>query len=212
MVIYMKKVVAHPWHGIDLYGQDPRIVNVFIELTPSDTVKYELNKETGLLSIDRPQLFSNVCPTLYGMLPKTYCGKRVADICRTEFGRKEMVGDEDPLDICVLTERLITSGNILLKAIPIGGIKLIDNNEADDKIIAVLKDDALYGEWTDIDQCPTRVLERLEHYFLTYKKGPNSESNKCEIIDVYGKEEALEIIRLASEDYKDKFNVGENKS
>jgi inorganic pyrophosphatase len=201
----MNKYVAHPWHGIPLGEAHPYIVNAFIEVTPSDTVKYELDKTTGILKIDRPQLFSNICPTLYGMLPQTYCGERVANHCMTKFARKGIVGDKDPLDICVLTEKLVTHGNILLKAIPIGGIKLIDNNEADDKIIAVLKDDALYGDWENIDQCPSRVLERLEHYFLTYKKAPQSQTNKCEIIDIYGKEEAINIIRLANEDYKEQF-------
>jgi inorganic pyrophosphatase len=201
----MNKYVAHPWHGIPLGEAHPYIVNAFIEVTPSDTVKYELDKTTGILKIDRPQLFSNICPTLYGMLPQTYCGERVANHCMTKFARKGIVGDKDPLDICVLTEKLVTHGNILLKAIPIGGIKLIDNNEADDKIVAVLKDDALYGDWKNIDQCPSRVLERLEHYFLTYKKAPQSQTNKCEIIDIYGKEEAINIIRLANEDYKEQF-------
>jgi inorganic pyrophosphatase len=201
----MNKYVAHPWHGIPLGEAHPYIVNAFIEVTPSDTVKYELDKTTGILKIDRPQLFSNICPTLYGMLPQTYCGERVANHCMTKFARKGIVGDKDPLDICVLTEKLVTHGNILLKAIPIGGIKLIDNNEADDKIIAVLKDDALYGDWENIDQCPSRVLERLEHYFLTYKKAPQSQTNKCEIIDIYGKEEAINIIKLANEDYKEQF-------
>ncbi|NLT95405.1 MAG: inorganic pyrophosphatase [Clostridia bacterium] len=201
----MNKFIVHPWHGIPLGEKYPDIVNAFIEVTPSDTVKYELDKETGLLMIDRPQLFSNICPTLYGLIPQTYCGSRVAEICWTKFGRPDIVGDGDPLDICVLTEKLVTQGNILLKAIPIGGIKLIDNNEADDKIIAVLKDDALYGEWRDISQCPKKVLERLEHYFLTYKRGPNSIKNKCEIIDIYGREEALNIIQLAHEDYKGEF-------
>lgn len=201
----MNKYVVHPWHGIPLGENQPNIVNAFIEVTPSDTVKYELDKHTGILMIDRPQLFSNICPTLYGLIPQTYCGERVANICREKFGREDIIGDGDPLDICVLTEKLVPHGNILLKAIPIGGIKLIDNNEADDKIVAVLKDDALYGEWKDISQCSTKVLERLEHYFLTYKKGPNSKSNKCEIIDIYGGDEALNVIELASKDYNEKF-------
>ncbi|MCG9968955.1 inorganic pyrophosphatase [Pelotomaculum terephthalicicum JT] len=201
----MNKYVAHPWHGIPLDEEHPYIVNAYIEVTPSDTLKYELDKTTGLLKIDRPQLFSNICPTLYGLIPQTYCGERVAKHCRTKFVRKDIIGDKDPLDICVLTEKIVTHGNILLKAIPIGGIKLIDNNEADDKIVAVLKDDALYGEWENINQCPSRVLERLEHYFLTYKKAPKSQNNKCEIVDVYGKDEALNIIKLANEDYKEQF-------
>ncbi|MFZ5943768.1 MAG: inorganic pyrophosphatase [Bacillota bacterium] len=201
----MNKYVAHPWHGISLGENAPNIVNAFIEVTPSDTVKYELDKTTGILKIDRPQLFSNICPTLYGMMPQTYCGQRVADVCKEKFGKEGIVGDKDPLDICVLTEKLVTNGNILLQAIPIGGIKLLDNNEADDKIVAVLKDDALYGDWNDISQCPKRVLDRLEHYFLTYKKAPASQSNKVEILDIYSQEEAFKIIKLASEDYKENF-------
>lgn len=202
----MNTHVAHPWHGIPLGEEYPDIVNAFIEVTPSDTVKYELDKTTGILKIDRPQLFSNICPSLYGMIPQTYCGERVAHQCATKFGRQGIVGDKDPLDICVLTEKLVMHGNIILKAIPIGGIKLIDNNEADDKIVAVLKNDALYGEWEDISQCPRLVLERLEHYFLTYKQAPNSQSNRCEIVDVYGRDEAITIIKLANEDYKACFN------
>lgn len=202
----MNTHVAHPWHGIPLDEEYPDIVNAFIEVTPSDTVKYELDKTTGILKIDRPQLFSNICPSLYGMIPQTYCAERVAQLCATKFGRQGIVGDKDPLDICVLTEKLVMHGNIILKAIPIGGIKLIDNNEADDKIVAVLKNDALYGEWEDISQCPRLVLERLEHYFLTYKQAPNSQSNRCEIVDVYGREEAITIIKLANEDYKARFN------
>jgi inorganic pyrophosphatase len=132
----MNRYIAHPWHGVPLGQEQPNVVNAFIEITPSDTVKYELDKITGILKIDRPQLFSNICPTLYGILPQTLCGERVADHCRIKFARKEIVGDNDPLDICVLTEKLVTHGNILLEAIPIGGLKLIDNNEADDKITA----------------------------------------------------------------------------
>jgi len=203
----MNTFIAHPWHGVPLGQEQPYIVNAFIEVTPSDTVKYELDKETGILKIDRPQIFSNICPTLYGMLPQTYCGERVAEYCRKRIGQEGITGDEDPLDVCVLTEKLIPHGNILLQAIPIGGIKLIDNNEADDKIIAVLKNDALYGEWKDISQCPKRVLERLEHYFLTYKNAPGSTCNYCKITEVYGREEAFHIIKLASEDYKSKFTI-----
>lgn len=203
----MNSYVAHPWHGVSLGEEQPYIVNAFIEITPSDTVKYELDKTTGILKIDRPQLYSNTCPTLYGMLPQTFCGDRVANHCATKFSRMGIVGDKDPLDICVLTEKLVTHGNILLRAIPIGGIKLIDSNEVDDKIIAVLEGDAVYGGWDNIDQCPKKVLERLQHYFLTYKKAPQSQSNKCEIIDIYNKEEAINIIKFANEDYKAQFNL-----
>ncbi len=99
---------AHPWHGVSLGEEWPQTVNVFIEVVPSDTVKYELDKETGLLKIDRPQLFSNIYPSLYGMVPQTYCGDRVGEHCSKIIGEK-VTGDKDPLDICVLTIKLAES-------------------------------------------------------------------------------------------------------
>lgn len=81
-----------------------------------------------------------------------------------------MVGDGDPLDICVLSEKSIPHSDILLTASPIGGLSLADGGDADDKIIAVMRDDAVYGNFTDISQCPAALLDRLKHYFLTYKK------------------------------------------
>lgn len=200
---------AHPWHGIPLGTDLPEIVTVYIEVGPADSVKYELDKESGILKVDRPQLYSNICPTLYGMLPRTYSGKRVAEYCNAKTSRTDIVGDDDPLDICVLTEKYFPHGDILLQARPIGGIRMIDNGEADDKIIAVMKGDAIYGSWQDIEDCPKSILERIEHYFLTYKMAPNEVNelahHQIEIVSVYGKEEAHEIIKLGVEDYKDKF-------
>src|SRR5258708_33798139 len=94
---------AHPWHGVALGKEAPDKVTVYIEIVPTDTVKYELDKVTGLLRIDRPQLFSNVCPALYGLLPQTYCGERVAEFCAERTGLKNINGDGDPLAIGVLT-------------------------------------------------------------------------------------------------------------
>jgi len=145
------------------------------EVIPSDTVKYEIDKKSGYLMIDRPQKFSNIVPALY-----------------------------DPLDICVLTEREVTHGNIIVNAIPIGGFRMIDGGEADDKIIAVLKNDEMYAQWTDIADIPENILNRLKHYFLTYKQLPG-EDPKCEITDIYGKEEAHEVIRRSYKDYQDEY-------
>ena len=83
-----------------------------------------------------------------------------------------MIGDGDPLDICVLTEKTIPHSDILLTALPIGGLSMADNGEADDKIIAVMRDDAVYGRYTDLKDCPMTLLDRLQHYFLTYKHAP----------------------------------------
>jgi len=88
-----------------------------------------------------------------------------------------------------------------MQAIPIGGLRMIDNNEADDKIIAVMRDDALYGQLSDITQCPASVIERLRHYFLTYKHAPGSPEHKVEITHVYGRDEAYEAIRRSQADY-----------
>ena len=193
---------AHPWHGVDLGPESPDVVTAYVEIVPTDTVKYELDKASGLLKVDRPQLFSNAVPTLYGLLPRTLCGERVAAISAARSGRSDIVGDADPMDICVLTEKSIGHGDLLVKAIPIGGLRMIDNNEADDKIIAVMNDDAVYGRMRDIGDCPPAVIERLRHYFLTYKQVPGEgKQTKVEITHVYGRDEAHKVIRASQADY-----------
>jgi inorganic pyrophosphatase len=195
----------HPWHGVSLGPEAPGLLTCYIEIVPTDTVKYELDKITGHLKIDRPQKYSSVCPTLYGLLPQTYCGERVAEASRQRTGRSDIVGDGDPMDVCVLSERPVTHGDILLRAIPIGGLRMIDHAQADDKIIAVLKDDPAYGDWTDIYQCPPTLIDRLRHYFLTYKEVPGGTAPTCEITHVYGREEAHEVITRSQADYQTLF-------
>ncbi len=198
---------AHPWHGIHAGKNVPDIVTAFIEIVPSDTVKYEIDKESGYLKIDRPQKFSNAIPTLYGFIPQTYCGDRVAEFARDGAGGLEVKeGDGDTLDICVLSERSVTHGNIILQAIPIGGFRMIDQGEADDKIIAVMKGDEFYMQWNDVSDCPISYINRLMHYFLTYKNLPGEESS-CEITTVYGREEAHEVIRRSMADYADYLGI-----
>lgn len=208
---------AHPWHGISPHGipqhgiSAPSIntssaLTCFIEIVPGDTVKYEIDKASGYLKIDRPQKYSNVCPVLYGFIPQTYCGKLVGDYCKEKAKRTDnIVGDGDPLDICILTEKLITHGDILVEAIPIGGLRMIDKNEADDKIIAVLKDDAVYGHLNDVSDLPESLIDRLRHYFLTYKQLPEEKDRRVEIESVYSKEIALEVIEKSFVDYQNSF-------
>lgn len=196
---------AHPWHGIPIGPGAPDVVNAFIEMTPTDTVKFELDKLTGLLHLDRPQRYSSVCPEAYGLIPQTYCGSRVAEYSRMKSGMKDLVGDGDPLDVCVLTEKHISHVNIFMRVRPIGGLRMIDDNEADDKIIAILEGDPSYGYWRDISQCPVMLTERLRHYFLTYKQSPDVEKKACEITHIYGEEEAREVIRRSRADYREKF-------
>jgi len=197
---------SHPWHGLSLGEKAPDIVNCYIEMVPTDTVKYELDKATGLLKVDRPQQYSSLCPTLYGLLPKTYAGELVAQHCMQKTGLKNIAGDGDPLDICVLTEKSIPRGDIMLSAIPIGGFRLLDRNEADDKIIGVLVGDFVFGEMKDITECPSSLLERLRHYFLTYKDAPENHQSRVQITHTYNAEEARQIIRLSQKDYQNKFN------
>ena len=196
---------AHPWHGVDLGSEAPARVTAYIEIVATDSVKYELDKSTGLLKVDRPQRFSNVCPSLYGFLPRTLCAERVGAFCEEKTGLKGVQGDGDPMDVCVLTEKSIGHGDILVQAIPIGGLRMIDNLEADDKIVAVMRDDALYGHLTDIAQCPAMVVDRLRHYFLTYKHAPGSGDHKVEITATYGRDEAYEVIRRSQADYAAAF-------
>lgn len=191
---------AHPWHGIPIGENAPNQVTAFIEIVPTDTVKYEVDKDTGYLKIDRPQKYSNIVPALYGFIPMTYCDEQVASLARERSGREIEKGDGDPIDICVLSEHAITHGNIILQAIPIGGFRLLDKGEADDKIIAILKGDGMYQGYDDLSQLPDSVVQRLKHYFLTYKNLPG-EPMTCEIVNVYGREEAHDVIRRSVEDY-----------
>ncbi len=193
---------AHPWHGVSLGVNAPIEVISFIEMVSTDTVKYEVDKQTGYLIIDRPQKYSNILPALYGFLPQTYCGELVGSKSAEILKRETIVGDGDPLDVCILTEKNIGNGNILVNSIPIGGFRMIDGNEADDKIIAVLKGDAVYGKYKDITDCPPSVIQRLKHYFLTYKDMPGVKNSECEITHTYGVAEARDVIERASKDYK----------
>lgn len=198
-------VRAHPWHGVPIGRNAPDRVVAYIEIVPTDTIKYELDKETGYLKVDRPQKYSNVCPSLYGLIPRTYCGPRVAERAVSRTGEHDLRGDGDPLDICVLTENPFTHGDVLLTAIPIGGLAVIDMGEADDKIVAVLDGDAAYGELRDISECPPAILERLKHYFLTYKLPPDETDVPISIAGVYGRGEAHDVIRRAQADYAERY-------
>jgi len=200
---------SHPWHGVDIGNEAPELVTCFIEMVPRDTVKYEVDKDSGYLKIDRPQKYSNTVPALYGFVPQTFSGESVAEFSRKMTNNDNIIGDSDPIDICILTEKEITHGDILVKARPIGGFRMIDNNQADDKIIAVLNNDALYHGFTDLKDVPANVVNRLKHYFLTYKDLPGNPAD-VEITHNFNREEALEILRRSIDDYKKKFENLDN--
>lgn len=189
----------HPWHGLHSGDDSPTIVNVFIEITPFDLVKYEVDKVSGYLRVDRPQRTSSQPPALYGFIPRTLCGERVRKLSPGS-GR----GDGDPLDICVVSERPITKSEVIVRARPIGGLQMIDGGEADDKIIAVLHNDYVWGKARELNDLPSVLLERLRHYFETYKNipgmKPSSTSLRC-----YGKVHACKVITAAIQDYNAVF-------
>jgi inorganic pyrophosphatase len=192
----------HPWHGVPIGAHCPRVVTAYIEIVPTDTVKYELDKLTGYLRVDRPQKYSNICPTLYGLVPQTLSAERVAALSGERTGKPDPAGDGDPLDICVLTVANVLQGDILLQAVPIGGLHMLDGREADDKIVAVLEGDPVYGAWKDISECPAGLLDRLKHYFLTYKEAPDAVDRTTEITHVYGASDAHRVIEASRDDYR----------
>ncbi|TWT87709.1 Inorganic pyrophosphatase [Pseudobythopirellula maris] len=188
----------HPWHGLDLGPDPPKVVHAYIELTPFDRVKYELDKQTGYLRVDRPNRTSAFSPTLYGFIPRTFCGNRVQALMPDAAA-----GDGDPLDICVISERPITNPEIILNARVVGGLPMLDGGEADDKIIGVLDNDAMWGGVNDITELPKVLVDRLRHYFSIYKALTPEEATGVKIDRTYGREHAMKVIEAAIADYED---------
>jgi inorganic pyrophosphatase len=189
----------HPWHGLLPGPKPPQLVTMYVEITPFDLVKYEVDKATGYLRVDRPQRTSSQPPVLYGFVPQTYCGDRVGALAGP--GRK---GDGDPLDICVFSERPVARAEVLLTAKVVGGLRMVDHGEADDKIVAVLENDNVWGAAEDIADLPPILIERLRHYFTTYKLVPG-EAPSVTIEAVYGRETACQVVLASIEDYKESF-------
>ncbi|MCA8961115.1 MAG: inorganic pyrophosphatase [Planctomycetes bacterium] len=188
----------HPWHGLEVGPEPPTLVTAYIEITPFDAVKYELDKATGYIRVDRPQRSSAQPPTLYGFIPRTYCGDRVGRLSELERG------DGDPLDICVISERPVTRADILMNVRVVGGLQMIDDGEADDKIIAVLQNDLCWGTVEDIDGLPARLVERIDHYFSTYKLVPGQTATSA-VSHTYDRAHACAVIEAAIADYTDEF-------
>jgi inorganic pyrophosphatase len=189
----------HPWHGLEAGPNPPQVVHAYIEITPFDLVKYEIDKTTGYMRVDRPQRSSSQPPALYGFIPRTYCDQRVARLSSTASQ-----GDGDPLDICVLSERPINRAEVILTARVVGGLDVNDGGEADDKIIAVLQNDNVWGKAQDISNLPEVLIERLRHYFSTYKLVPGEQSQLI-VERVYGCEHALQVVEAALADYYDEY-------
>jgi inorganic pyrophosphatase len=202
---------AHPWHGVSPGEEAPKLVNAYIEIVPTDVVKYELDKRHGHLRLDRPQRFSSQCPTPYGFIPQTYCGDQVAKLSSEQTGIADLKGDGDPMDICVLTEKAVAHGDFLVTAKPIGGFRMIDGTECDDKVIAVLEADLAFGYIDEIDDVPKGLIDRLKHYFLSYKQIPGEGQRRVEIPEIYGRAEAFDVIKRSIDDYREKYGAPEKR-
>jgi len=189
----------HPWHGLEVGPKPPEIVHAYIEITPFDLVKYELDKKTGYLRVDRPQRTSSQPPMLYGFIPRTYCGARVGSL-----SPDAATGDGDPLDICVLSERPINRSEVILNARIVGGLDRIDGGEADDKIIAVLENDDVWHGVRDIADLPSVLVERVKHYFETYKLIPGHD-HQVSVSGAYDRARAVRVVEAAMADYEQEF-------
>ncbi len=192
----------HPWHGLDVGADAPEVVTAYLEITPFDSMKYEVDKKTGYLRIDRPQRGSSLPPCSYGFIPRTYANRRVASLSK---GAKK--GDGDPLDICLISEQPINRAEIMVSARVLGGFCMIDEGAADDKIIAVLDEDAIWGKARRLADLPKGMINRIRHYFSTYKLNSASQS-PVKIEATYGVRTARRVIRAGMEDYAEHFPPG----
>lgn len=190
----------HPWHGLDAGRDAPEWVNVYVEITPFDSMKYEVDKVSGYLRVDRPQAGASLPPCSYGFIPRTLADHRVAALSR-EASR----GDGDPLDVCVISELPINRAEILLTARVVGGFCMIDGGAADDKLIAVLGNDGVWGGVTDVKQLPPGMVARIRHYFHTYKTPAGQKISRVKLGGVYGARTARRLVAAAQEDYHEHF-------
>jgi inorganic pyrophosphatase len=175
--------VSHPWHGVPPGDQAPRIVNAVIEIPQGSRAKYEIDKESGLLKLDRVIYSSFYYPCNYGFIPQTYGD------------------DKDPLDILVISS-LSVQALCLVEAKVIGVMQMIDSGDADDKIIAVAAHDPSVNHYNNIEEIPPHFFEELRHFFEEYKRL----ENKSVTVNEFGdKATALTIIEDAVKLYKEQF-------
>lgn len=173
----------NPWHDISKGRVTPEDFVAVIEIPKGSKKKYELDKESGLLILDRILCTSTHYPENYGFIPLTFAG------------------DGDPLDVLVICEDKLNPLS-LVRCHPIGVLKMTDNNEADEKIVAVPNSDSLLGSCADISQLPRHQFNRIKHFFEVYKYLENKQTEVGEILSA---EEARSIISECLENYRLKF-------
>lgn len=179
----MQTNVLHPWHSISPGEQSPRVVNAIIEIPQGSRCKYEIDKDSGLLKLDRVIFSSFYYPCNYGFIPQTYGG------------------DKDPLDILVITSLPVVPLT-LMSAKVVGVMQMIDGGDADDKIIAVAAHDPGVNHYNNIEELPKHFFDELRHFFEEYKKL----ENKTVSVEEFGdKSMALKIIEEAISYYKECF-------
>ncbi len=172
------------WHDMDSARIKPEDFMVVIEIPKGSKAKYELDKQSGLLKLDRILYTSTHYPANYGFIPRTY-----AD-------------DLDPLDVLVLCSEVIRPLT-LVQCYPIGVITMLDSGRNDEKIIAIPFNDPSYNSYKDISEIPKHIFDEMTHFFSVYKSLENKET----VVDeVKGKAEAIEVIEAAIESYKEKFS------
>ena len=169
----------HPWHDVERLPQSPELVRAIIEVPKGSKVKYELDKASGLIKVDRILYSAVHYPANYGFIPRTYCD------------------DNDPLDILVFGQETVVP-MCIMQARPIGVMKMLDGGQEDDKIIAVHADDPEFAHYTDISQFPPHRLKMLQRFFEDYKV---LENKQVRISDFLGYIEAQDIIRKACKMY-----------
>jgi len=174
---------SHPWHGVPSGDNAPAIVNAVIEIPQGSRAKYEIDKASGLLRLDRVIYSSFYYPCNYGFIPQSYGG------------------DHDPLDILVITSQPVQA-LCMMDAKVVGVMQMIDQGEADDKIIAVAANDPSVNHFNDIEELPKHFFNELRHFFEEYKKL----EDKTVRVDEFGnRESAYRIIQEALDFYKESF-------